>query len=511
MGVFLKSSSNCIEEQSNQLKALSQLENQILIRGQSKLTGEIIISGSKNASLPIIAATILTNKKVVLYNVPALSDIYYMLELIKAYGKKYTFQNNILTITKGVFKPIADVSEATLHNEIFKKIRASCLILGPGLAMRQRIKVKMPGGCAIGARPIDLHLRALQQMGAEISLEKNFIIAEAPCRLEGKEITFKKSSVGATQNIIMAAVLAKGTTRINNAALEPEVTELINFLKQIGSNIEGGGTRELIIHGTDELNGGSYKIIPDRIEASTYLIAAAAIGGKITLKNTDQTHIASVLAYLKATNAVKIAIHHDSNNNDDVDNNDYDNQGNDIITVEKINYVSPIDIITESYPGFPTDLQPQFMSLMCLARGSSIIRENIFENRFQHVPELQKLGCNIKFIDSQTVKIEGQRKIFGSFLRIPDLRAGAALVIAALASYGKSVITDCHYIHRGYEDLAKKLRNCNANIIGSRIKSSPTVIEKKKNNNINDNDNFIAKAEAEFLELRSNGYKALTL
>lgn len=409
--------------------------NKIFLKGGSELNGSIRVSGSKNAALPIIAATLLTRRRVKLLSVPHLSDIDNMLNLLKSAGKDFIFKNGELTIFES-----EEQNNPQLDDLIFNTIRASCLVLGPILATHGKVSIKTPGGCAIGKRPIDLHLMALEKMGAKITINGNVITARAE-KLKGALIEFPKVSVGATQNTMMASVLAYGETIIRNAACEPEVTDLAKFLVTIGAKIDGISTRELKITGVDELKGGKYRIIPDRIEAATYLTLLAAVGGKISLSNVNCHEIENFIRKLNETNAVKIECK------------------NKRIIAEKVNEISPVDITTDSYPGFPTDLQPQFMALMCLANGKSLVEETIFEGRFMHIKELRKFGVNINVINNRRAVITGKSKLNGAHVTATDLRAAAALIIAGLSSNGETIVSNAHFINRGYEKIEKKLKD----------------------------------------------------
>ncbi len=411
------------------------------IEGGHKLQGEITISGSKNASLPLLAATLLTDQKVVLKNIPNLADIDTMEDLLANHGANIARkkEQNIMEVE------IKEISSDVAPYDIVRKMRASILVLGPILARVHKAKVSLPGGCSLGTRPVDLHLRALEKMGANIKIDNGYVIAEAPNGLNGADIVFSFASVGATENIVMAACLANGKTTIKNVAKEPEIVDLCNMLVAMGAEIEGIGSDSLEITGKKILNGCQHKVIADRIEAGTYAIAALNTKGDILLKGVDAHHLDIFWQKLETSGA-----------------------GIDIIDNENVRvfYKEPIvgtDILTEPYPGYPTDLQAQWMALMTTAQGASMITEAIFENRFMHVPELKRMNANIT-VQGRSAIIRGKEELVGAEVMATDLRASVSLVIAALSAKGLSTINRLYHLDRGYENLEEKLSKCGAKI-----------------------------------------------
>ena len=395
------------------------------------ISGNVKISGSKNASLPIIAATLLSEGSSTLHNVPLLSDTSNMCSLIKCTGAKCTkLSDNILTITPGV----CNLKTAPLEN--VNRLRASFLIIGPVLARSGRIRIPLPGGCQIGARPIDLHLKGFASMGAKIKQGHGYVDLRCE-RLSGVRIYLDFPSVGATENIMTAACLADGETVIENAATEPEIVDLSGFLCAMGGEIYGAGSDTIRIIGKKELHPADYTIIPDRIEAGTFMTIAAICRSKLRLDNVVPNHLKPVTAKL---NEMGLEINETENSIE-------------IIPCEKF---KSIDIKTLPYPGFPTDMQAQFMALMSVAEGTGVVVETVFENRFMQVPELIRMGAKIK-IDGRTAVIDGIKRLSGAKVRATDLRAGAALVVAALASQGTTEISDIGHIERGYENFEQKL------------------------------------------------------
>ena len=408
------------------------------IIGRKKLSGTIAISGSKNATLPILAATILTNKKIVIKNVPIVRDVETMVALLNTIGSfvKLNKKKKIIEIlNKNKLKTLAPYS-------LVKTMRAGVLVLGPLLAKYGLAKVSLPGGCSIGSRPIDLHLNALKKMGANINVKNGYIIASAKKGLRGSLIKFPKISVGATQNILIASCFSKGKTKLRNCASEPEVQDLINFLKKLGCKINRVGKRSIDVNGVDNLKSAEHRVIFDRIEAGTYIIAAALTNGRIKITNIDPKIISTEINLL---NRMKIKIIRKKNYI--------------IITCPK--KISGIKIKTQPYPGFPTDLQAQIMVLMTKAEDVSMIRENIFENRFMHVSELRRMGAHIE-VDGNRAKIYGGKHLYGAELMATDLRASVSLVLAGLAAKGKTVINRIYHLDRGYEQIEKKLSACGA-------------------------------------------------
>ena len=412
----------------------------LIINGKRELSGKLKISGSKNATLPILAATILSNQTS-LNNIPLVKDIFTMTDLLKFIGLKVKIlrdQNKIEVINND--KHINTVAPYKL----VKTMRAGVLVLGPLLAKFRKAKISLPGGCAIGTRPVDLHLHALKKLGAKIKIKNGFIIAEAKNGLKGASITFPTISVGATENAILAAFKAEGKTTLNNCAIEPEILDLILFLNKLGGNINFKGRRITILGVKKIKRKINHKIIFDRIELGTYIIAAALIGNKVVIKNINPKIINYEIKILKKM-GVNLKI-----------------KGSEI-KVYKSKNIKKINLITKPYPGFPTDLQAQIMVLMTQAQGISKIRENIFENRFMHVPELKRMGANIK-INNQTAIIKGPSKLTGAEVMATDLRASVSLVLAGLVADNRTIINRIYHLDRGYEFLEKKLTSCKAKI-----------------------------------------------
>lgn len=412
-----------------------------VIEGGKKLSGEVNISGAKNSALPIIAASILTDKKVVLENVPDLIDVKTMIELIKNLGSKVEFSHNVLKIHTPKIKSI----EAPY--DIVRKMRASYYVLGALIARANKAKVSFPGGCAIGPRPIDLHIKGLETLGTEIDVVDGYINASAP-KLQGSEVNIqgpKGTSVGATVNVMIAAAQAKGVTKITPAACEPEVVDVANFLNAMGFNISGQGTHTLTVRGQFSPSGVHYRIIPDRIETGTFAVAAAITRGTVVIKRCEPTHLISVLDKLKEIGVdIKTT--------------------NDTILVKGSQKMHPTNIFVSPYPGFPTDMQSQFMALFSIVSGTSTIKETIFENRFMQAVELMRMGAKIT-IEGDTSVIKGVKKLSSAYLMASDLRASAALVLAGLIAKGKTVVRRIYHLDRGYEKFEVKLRR-----LGARIK-----------------------------------------
>ena len=406
------------------------------IYNSPKLNGEVIISGAKNAALPLIASSILSKNAVNFTNVPEVADVKTLLKLLKNLGAEFEFKNHNLKINPST------INNTTAVYEIVKTMRASILVLGPLLARFGHCKVSLPGGCAIGARPVDLHLKALKLMGADIKIEGGYINAEG--KLKGADIVFDKVTVTGTENILMAASLAKGKTRIINAAKEPEVVQLCEFLKEAGLEIEGIGSSEIIIIGSDGelLNFKKTSIIPDRIEAGTYLAAAAITNSKLTLKNVNTQHLEGIMIKFKEMGFDFIE----------------DNKNLTILPAKTIN---PVNITTAEYPGFPTDMQAQFMAVATQANGVSLIEERLFENRFMHVPELNRLGANIS-IRGKMATITGPTKLIGADVMATDLRASSALVLAGLIAKNETNVHRIYHLFRGYENFVEKFNNIGA-------------------------------------------------
>ena len=413
--------------------------DKISILGGKTLEGIIKISGSKNATLPILASSLLTSEKSNLYNVPNLLDVITMKDLLSSLGI------NINVNQKSLFLEPGNNISTHADYELVRKMRASVLVLGPLLTRYGEAEVSLPGGCAIGSRPVDIHIDALKKMGANIVIKDGYIKAKVPNkRLIGADISFAKVSVGATENIIMAASLAKGKTIVRNAALEPEIDDLISVLNKMGAKINRLDNNQIEVEGVNSLKGFSHSVMPDRIEAGTYAMAAVITGGKIQLLNAEEKYLTNVIKYLIKVGA-KI---------------EYNVDG---ILIEGPKIIKNTDIKTEVYPGFPTDLQAQAMALMTVAKGSSVIEESIFENRFMHIAELVRFGANIK-ISGFKAHIKGRKKLNGAQVMATDLRASSSLILAALKAEGETIINRVYHLDRGYENLEKKLSMCGANI-----------------------------------------------
>ena len=409
------------------------------IHGGSPLSGSIKTSGSKNATLPIFFASILADGPLKLSNTPQLSDVSTTLRLLMDIGSNFVLEED-----GSIFIDSSKLSNLVAEYALVKTMRASILTLGPMLTKYKEAKISLPGGCAIGTRPVNLHLDALEKMGATIEVKNGYIYAKAK-ELVGAQINFDLISVTATENIIMAATLAKGITTINNAAQEPEVTDLIRCLKKMGAKITGENTSSLIIEGVDHLDGCEYSICPDRIEAGTYLVAAAITGGKITVNNIEPDSMRTVIGKLIETGA------------------DIQTNQNSIKLDMKGKRPNPVNIRTSAYPNFPTDMQAQFMALNSIAEGSSTITETIFENRFMHVPELSRMGADLK-LEGNTVVCKGVKSLSGANLMATDLRASASLVLAGLAAHGTTTIERVYHLDRGYEMIEEKFKMLGADI-----------------------------------------------
>ena len=406
--------------------------------GAAKLKGQIKISGSKNASLPILAATILSNKKISLTNLPKVKDIETMILLLKSLGSSIEVNKKILTINNN------KQNKTFAAYSLVKTMRAGILVLGPLLAKFGKAKVSLPGGCAIGTRPVDIHLKALSKLGVKYKIIQGYVHANASKGLKGANIKFPKISVGATENLIIASCLAEGNTTLSNCAVEPEVKDLVNFLIKLGCNIKWVGKRTIKIKGVNNLIETKYQIMPDRIEAGTYLIAAALSEGNLRIIGIDPKIIITEINILKKVGAKII-------------------QKQNEILIQGSKKINNINIKTSPYPGFPTDLQAQMMVLLCKANKKSYIREEIFENRFMHVAELNRMGAKIS-INGNKATIEGNIKFEAAELMATDLRASVSLILAALTSKGKSVINRIYHLDRGYEDIEKKLKKVGVKI-----------------------------------------------
>ena len=416
--------------------------DKFIIDGGKRLNGTVSISGAKNASLALMPATLLASGKYEIYNTPNLKDVSTMLKLLNTMGVVHERIGDTLLIN--TFR----VNKFEAPYEHVKKMRASIYILGPLVARYGEAKVSLPGGCAWGPRPINLHIEAIKKLGAKIEVENGYIIAKAK-KLKGAKINFQISSVGATGNALMAATLAKGTSQIINAAIEPEITNLANMLKKMGAKIDGIGTNKLIIDGVDELRPTFIDTIPDRIEAGTFLIAVAMCGGKVTLNNCEPKDLHALIEKLKKTGA-KLKINSNS------------------ITISSTGNIKHTDVKTDIFPNFPTDLQPQWIALMSAANGKSKITDTVYTDRFKHVPELIRLGAQIEMHDNCAV-VTGAKRLNGTKVMSTDLRASAALVIAGLKATGQTEVLRIYHLDRGYEIFEKKLQSLGAQI--ERVKS----------------------------------------
>lgn len=408
-----------------------------IIEGGKKLEGTVKISGSKNASLPILAATILSEKTNKLYNVPQIKDTKTTLEILKLLGCKIKQNSGKIEINS------KNITKTEIPENLMREMRSTVIMAGALLGRFKEVTFSYPGGCDIGSRPIDLHINAFKKLGVEITEEAGFIKCKAN-KIIGTNIDLDFPSVGATENIILATVLSTGTTTINNAAMEPEIIDMVQFLKKMGAKIQGEGTNQIIIDGVEKLSGVSYNIMPDRIEAGTILCAVAATGGNVILDNVIPEHLTAVINKLEETGC-KIEIN------------------NKKITLNAQKKLKPIDIKTMTYPGFPTDLQQIFATMLVKASGTSIIVENIFESRYKYISELRKMGAKVT-VEGKTAIIKGTRKINATTVVCTDLRGGAALVIAGLMAKGKSRVENIGYIQRGYENLENKLGSLGAKI-----------------------------------------------
>ncbi|MFD2368420.1 UDP-N-acetylglucosamine 1-carboxyvinyltransferase [Brevibacillus sp. GCM10020057] len=413
--------------------------DKIIVRGGKALSGTVKVSGAKNAVLPIIAASILAEEGTcVITDVPALDDVRTICDLLKSMGISLTYDHEVLTVRA------AQLTSVEASYELVRKMRASFLVMGPLLARQGHARVALPGGCAIGTRPIDQHLKGFEAMGAKIEIGQGFIDAKVDGRLKGAKIYLDIASVGATENIMMAAALAEGTTVIENAAEEPEIVDLANFLNRMGAKIRGAGTGSIRIEGVDKLKGCTHCVIPDRIEAGTFMVAAAITGGDVFVEGAICDHLKSVTAKLREMGA------------------DVDEQENGI-RVRRTGSLKAVDLKTLPYPGFPTDMQAQMMALLLVSEGTSIVTETVFENRFMHVEEFRRMNANIK-IEGRSAIVEGGSKLTGSKVAATDLRAGAALVLAGLVSEGETEVTALHHIDRGYVNFTEKLLALGADV-----------------------------------------------
>ncbi|MGG3987066.1 UDP-N-acetylglucosamine 1-carboxyvinyltransferase [Bacillus smithii] len=425
----------------------------IIVRGGKRLNGTVKVEGAKNAVLPVIAATILASKgKSIIRDVPALSDVYTINEVLRHLNCDVNFEDNTI---------IVDASREVFVEapfEYVRKMRASVLVMGSLLARTGKARVALPGGCAIGSRPIDQHLKGFEAMGAVVKVGNGFIEAEVPGRLKGAKIYLDFPSVGATENILMAAVLAEGTTIIENCAKEPEIVDLANFLNKMGANVRGAGTGTIRVEGVDYLTGAEHAIIPDRIEAGTFMTAAAITGGNVLVQGAVPEHLTSLIVKLEEMGVTVIE----------------EANGIRVIGPEKL---KAVDIKTMPHPGFPTDMQSQMMALLLKAEGTSVITETVFENRFMHVEEFRRMNANIK-IEGRSVIINGPCKLQGAEVTATDLRAAAALILAGLVADGYTRVTELKHLDRGYVNFHGKLASLGADIIRVDEEDQETLTEK---------------------------------
>ena len=428
--------------------------DRILIRGGTPLSGTIPIAGAKNAALPLMAACLLTAEPLVLANLPDLADIRTMANLLVQHGVTITLADRAGSEqTSGQVLELnaCHITSTTAPYDLVRKMRASVLVLGPLVARYGHCRVSLPGGCSIGTRPVDLHLKGLQRLGAEVELNEGYIDARAPKGLRGAEIVFPSVSVGATENLLMAASLAEGETVLINAAREPEITDLAHCLIAMGAEIEGIGSDRLVIRGVASLHGARHTVISDRIETGTYMMAAAATGGDVRLVGARFEHVEAVARVLEAA---RVCV----------------SEAADGIAVRRRNgRLTGTDVMTEPFPGFPTDLQAQIMALMATAEGASMITETIFENRFMHVPELMRMGANIN-VHGASALVRGVPRLTGAPVMATDLRASVSLVIAGLVAGGETIINRVYHLDRGYERIEEKLSACGARI--ERLRSA---------------------------------------
>lgn len=422
--------------------------DRIIIKGGRPLKGRIEISGAKNAALPLLTASLLTDETLTLANLPHLADISTLINLLTELGVDFSLDGaapNGGHAGRVVAARAKTIASTTAPYDLVRKMRASVLVLGPLLARCGQARVSMPGGCAIGARPVDLHIAALQDLGAEIELNEGYVEARAPGGLVGAEITFPKVSVGATENLLMAATLARGTTVLNNAAREPEVIDLARCLTSMGARIQGVGTDRLEIEGVDRLHGATHQVVADRIELGTYMMAAAISRGDVELVGGSLDLVRAPVQLLREA-GVRIE----------------PTEAGLSVSLEN-GTLAGADVMTEPFPGFPTDLQAQFMTLMATASGAAMITESIFENRFMHVPELSRMGANIN-LHGSTALVRGVERLKGAPVMATDLRASVSLVLAGLAAEGETTVNRVYHLDRGYERLEQKLAACGAEI-----------------------------------------------
>ncbi len=417
--------------------------DKIRVIGGNALKGTIVVKGAKNAVLPLMACALLTDDEMVFENVPHLADINTMTQVLRHLGADVTHENETLRVRANAIRNF------DAPYELVSKMRASFWVLGPLLGRFHQAKISLPGGCAIGTRPIDRHLYAMERLGAQIDIQNGYVQATSSGRLKGNKIIFQPT-VGGTMNALMAAVLATGTTEIVNAAAEPEVTDLARCLNQMGAKISGVGTRRLLVEGVDSLHGTTYKVVPDRIEAATYAVAAGITHGELYIENAH-LYLMEDVAFVLSRMGLDVI-----------------EKDNGLFVSGKNCELVATDIVTEEFPGFPTDCQAQVMALMCLAKGTSTVTENIFENRFMHVQELVRMGANIHIQGTRTAVVRGVDHLSGAPVMASDLRASAALVLAGLAAEGETIINRIYHLDRGYDRLEEKLRSVGADIVRFR-------------------------------------------
>ncbi|MDO5657685.1 MAG: UDP-N-acetylglucosamine 1-carboxyvinyltransferase [Paracoccus sp. (in: a-proteobacteria)] len=415
--------------------------DQIIIQGGGPLSGEIPIAGAKNACLTLMPATLLTDQPLTLTNAPRLSDIRTMTELLRSLGAEVAAlqDGQVLALSSH------DLTSQHADYEIVRKMRASNLVLGPLLARFHHAEVSLPGGCAIGARPMDLHIEGLEALGAQIELRDGYLHAKAPGGLKGARFAMRFASVGATENIVMAATLAKGTTVLENAAREPEIVDLVRCLRAMGAQIEGEGTSTITIQGVDSLHGATHAVVTDRIELGTYMLAPAICGGEVECLGG---RIELLSAFCEKLDEAGISVEETPRG---------------IKVARKNGRIRAVDVVTEPFPGFPTDLQAQMMALMCTAEGTSVLEEKIFENRFMHAPELARMGAQIE-VHGGTARVTGVEKLRGARVMATDLRASVSLILAAMGAEGETVVSRVYHLDRGYERVVRKLTAVGANL-----------------------------------------------
>ncbi|MBC5997756.1 UDP-N-acetylglucosamine 1-carboxyvinyltransferase [Romboutsia ilealis] len=409
----------------------------IIVKKSNPLKGSVKIDGAKNAVLPIIAATLLAKGKSVIKEVPNLRDVHVISDLLRHLGAEVEYEGKTLTVDA------TNITTCEAPYELVRKMRASFLVMGPLLSRFNHTKISMPGGCAIGTRPIDLHLKGFKCLGADVEIDHGFVEARTE-KLKGAKLYLDFPSVGATENIMMAACLAEGTTIIENAAEEPEIVDLANFLNEMGADVKGAGTNTIRIKGVKELIGAEHTVIPDRIEAATYMVAAAMTKGDIVIENVLMEHLKPVTAKLKEAGCKIIELEN-------------------AVRVIGPETLKPIDIKTLPHPGFPTDVQAQFMAMLTVAKGTGVVIETVFENRYMHVAEFNRMGANIK-IEGRTAVVKGVDQLYGAKVNATDLRAGAALILCGLIAEGDTEIGEIYHIQRGYVDIDKKITALGGNI-----------------------------------------------